>query len=479
MTLDPAGPPEQTPGAAVRTDPSRAAEPTGSWRELLGPEHLAASLVLAGGVAVYAMSAFVTAALLPSVIADIGGSAYFAWVTTSYMVASVLTSTLVARTAALLGPSRAYLLAFLLFAAGSVGAALAPSMAALLGGRVIQGMGGGLLAGLGYAVIRDALPTHLWTRATGLVSAMWGVSTLIGPVLGGAFAQLQIWRGAFWLLALVALALGLTSLRSLPGRGDRTRSVGPLPVPSLITIVLAATAFSIAAVAPAGGPMLLWLLAGALLLGGFVVVERAAPSSVLPRMTYRRGNPLKWLYILLGILSATAMVEIFLPRFGQELAGMTPLLAGIFGATVSIGWSFSQIFSVGAERERSRRILMILGPVLVTGGLLVFTATQHAAPAGWAIGLWVVGLVLAGTGVGLAFPHLSVAAMRSSDDPVEGAKAAAGVNTAELIATTIASALVGLLVAVGGSALMGAGIAALGAVGIGVVALALRGGPRR
>lgn len=61
---------------------------------------------------------------------------------------------------------------------------------------------------------------------------MWGVGTLIGPVLGGAFAQLQIRRGAFWLLGLVALALGPTSPRSLPGRGDRMRGVGPLPVPS-------------------------------------------------------------------------------------------------------------------------------------------------------------------------------------------------------------------------------------------------------
>jgi len=456
-----------------------ANETAGSWRELFGTRHLTASLVLAGGVAVYAMNTFVTAALLPSAIADIGGERYFAWVTTSFMVASVLTSMLVARTLAALGGARAYVLAFGVFAAGSLGAALAPTIELLLGARILQGLGGGLLAGLGYAVIRDALPERLWTRATGLVSAMWGLGTLLGPAIGGIFAQLQLWRGAFWLLTAATVVLAVMSLRGLPRRSEQNDGFGRLPVGSLAMLVLAATAFSIASIVPVGGPTAIALGAGLVLVIGFVLVERAASSPILPHITYRRGNPLKWVYLVLGILSAAAMAEIFLPKFGQELAGMSPLLAGIFGASVSIGWSFVQLFSASVDRVTVRRRLMFLGPVLVTVGLTLFAATQQDSPAAWAVWLWVAGLVLAGAGVGLAFPHLSVAAMHSTDDPVEGSKAAAGVGTSELIANAISSAFVGVLVVAGGpgaagSATMGAGLAVLGAVGVALVVLALR-----
>lgn len=464
-------------------DGSRNARSSGSWRELFSGEHLTASLVLAGGVALYAMNTFVTAALLPTTVTDIGGEQYFAWVTTSFMVASVLTSMLVARTLASRGAARAYLLAFLMFATGSLGAALSPTMEALLVARILQGLGGGLLAGLGYAVIRQALPEHLWTRATGLVSAMWGLGTLVGPAMGGLFAQLQFWRGAFWLLAVIALVLGAMSLRSLPRRSREPEDFGGVPVASLGMLALAAAAFSLAAVVPIGWSSTVVIVLGLALLIGFVRVDRAAASPVLPRITYQRGNPLKWVYTTLGILSAAAMAEIFLPKFGQELAGMTPLLAGLFGATVSIGWSSVQLFSASIDQERTGRLLMRLGPVLVTVGLAVFAVSQ-LSDASWIVWVWVAGLLVAGAGVGLAFPHLSVAAMRSSTDPIEGSKAAAGVGTAELIANAISSTFVGILVAWGGpgiagSTTMGVGLAGLGALGILAVVLALRQLPRR
>ncbi len=467
--------------------PTRASsahiENPGGWRELFGGERRTAALVLAGGVALYAMNTFVTAALLPTTVADIGGERYFAWVTTSFMVASVLTSMLVARTLASHGAARAYVIAFLLFAAGSLGAAVSPTMEALLGARILQGLGGGLLAGLGYAVIREALPEHLWTRATGLVSAMWGLGTLVGPAMGGLFAQLQFWRGAFWVLTLASGVLGVMALRGLPHHSAESEEYGGIPATSLGMLVLAATAFSVAAIVPIGWPAIAAISLGIAFLVAFVVVERRASSPVLPHITYQRGNPLKWVYVTLGILSAAAMAEIFLPKFGQELAGMSPLLAGIFGATVSIGWSTVQLFSASVDDERIGRLLMRLGPVLVAVGLALFTASQFS-DVSWIAWVWTAGLLLAGAGVGLAFPHLSVAAMRSSTDPVEASKAAAGVGTAELIANAISSTFVGILVAWGGaglagSATMGAGLSVLGVIGIVTVALAVRAQPRR
>ena len=187
---------------------------TGSWRELLGPRNLGASTVLAGGVALYATNEFLTISLLPSAVADIGGQRFYAWVTTVYLVASVVAATTVSAVLARMGPRWAYISGLGVFGLGSLLCAMAPTMELLLVGRVVQGAAGGLLAGLGYGVINSALPPSLWTKASALVSAMWGVGTLVGPAAGGLFAQFSSWRWAFGVLVGLAGALSRRTRRS-------------------------------------------------------------------------------------------------------------------------------------------------------------------------------------------------------------------------------------------------------------------------
>ena len=95
-------------------------------------------------------------------------------------------------------------------------------MEVLLAGRVVQGAAGGLLAGLGYAVINAALPQSLWTRASALVSAMWGVGTLVGPAAGGLFAQFGSWRWAFGALAILTVAMAVLVPIALPAQRAAT-----------------------------------------------------------------------------------------------------------------------------------------------------------------------------------------------------------------------------------------------------------------
>src|SRR3981081_202192 len=119
---------------------------TGSWRELLGPKNLGASTVLAGGVALYATNEFLTISLMPSAVADIGGQRFYAWVTTVYLVASVVAATTVHSLLMRLGRRWAYLLGLSVFGAGSLVCGAAPTMEILLLGRTVQGAAGGLLA---------------------------------------------------------------------------------------------------------------------------------------------------------------------------------------------------------------------------------------------------------------------------------------------------------------------------------------------
>src|SRR5690349_22070803 len=224
----------------------------GSWRELLGRRYGAVSAVLAGGVLVEASNVYLTTSLLPTIVADIGGAEYYAWTMTSFLVASVITAMLVSRFLTTRGAVTSYVLAFLLFTAGTVVCAVSPDMAVLLVGRAVQGLGGGLLAGLGYALLQRALPERLWARGAALVSAMWGVGNIAGPAVGGLFGQFGAWRLAFAVLAAIALALVALAVRAIP----RTRtgpSSTPVPFGSLVLLTAAVASMSLASVVPALG----------------------------------------------------------------------------------------------------------------------------------------------------------------------------------------------------------------------------------
>ncbi len=451
---------------------------TGGWSELFSGRYLASVLVLAGGVALYAMNLYFTAALMPSIVADIGGARYYAWVATGFLMAAVIAAMLVSRVLGRWGAATAYLTGFLVFSLGAAINALSPTMELLVVGRVVQGLGGGLLAGLGFAVIRSTLPQHLWARGAGLVSAMWGVGTLIGPALGGLFAELGAWRWAYGLLLAVALLLAALTRRTLP-RAAESADRSPVPVAALVTLTLAASAFSLSSTVPEGISTTIALVAGVLLIAAFLSIDARGAVSVLPRSTYARGNSLKWVYLTVAALCAGVMTENFVPLFGQRLGGLSPLVAGLLGAALSVGWVVAQLFSVGLTAPAARRAIRI-APLLLTGGLLAYGLLQADAAPGGVVIAWAVVLFVAGTGIGLAFPHLSVAAMSSTDDPAEGAQAAAALNTTQLITYAVTSAIAGTLIRLGDASvvdsarLMALGIAVLTAFGVATAVLATR-----
>jgi MFS family permease len=426
---------------SVRTQES------GSWRELLGGRHAAVSAVLAGGVLVEASNVYLTTSLLPTIVADIGGAEYYAWTMTSFLVASVITSMLVSRLLTTRGAVTSYVLAFLLFTAGTVVCAISPGMTTLLVGRAVQGLGGGLLAGLGYALIQRALPERLWARGAALVSAMWGVGNVLGPAVGGLFGQLGAWRLAFVALAAVALALVLLAVRAIP-RTETGPSATPVPFGSLVLLTASVAAVSVASIV-SGVATVLAIAVGVVLVAWFVRHERSAGASVLPKVAFERGSPLRWVYVTVVALAFGIGTEAFIPLFGQEIGALPPLAAGFLGAALSLGWSVAQMFSANATTARSVRTLVIAGPAALAAGLVGYGALQHTMPAGVVVAAWFAVLFVAGSGIGMAFPHLTVAALGATDDEEEGAKAAAGINTVLIIASAFSAAAAGVLVNLG------------------------------
>lgn len=468
--LTSAGPADPLPAPGAHLD---------TWSDLLSGRHLVIVAILASGVLLYAMNLYFTAALMPSIVADIGGQAYYAWVTTSFVVSAIVVSLFVSRMLDWKGPGPAYVMAFLVFALGAAGNAASPTMDLLIVGRVVQGLGGGLLAGLGYAVIRAALPERHWARGTGAVSAMWGLGTLFGPALGGIFAELGLWRWAYGALAIVALLFALLAQRAFAGMGGSPHRT-PVPVASLVPLVLATVAISLSAIVPIGWPTLATVGAGLLLLVLFVLVERRARNTILPRITYRRGNALKWVYLTVAALSAGVMVETFIPLFSQQLAGVSPLVGGLLGAVLSLAWVIAQLLVVSVTSPAGQRRAVRAGPLLLTAGLIAYGLLQVDGAGTGLVVAWVAVLALAGAGIGLAWPLLGVAAMRSTHDPAEGGKAAAAITTTQLIAFSVTSALAGTLMAAGGDVAVDAaryvvlGVALLTLLGILTAGIATR-----
>ena len=418
----------------------------GSWRELLGREYLGAATVLAGGVAIYATNEFITMSLLPTAVTGIGGERLYAWVTTVYLVASVIAAAAVGPALVRFGPRRAYMGALLSFALGSIVCASAPTMPVLLAGRVVQGLAGGLLAGLGYAVISAALPERLWTRASALVSAMWGVGTLVGPASGGVLAQFGWWRAGFVVLAVAATAMALLVPLALPrgGGGDAARLA--IPLRSLLLLGAAALVVSVAALADtAVTTAALLVLAGAIVVA-FVVVDRRVSVAVLPRSTFGPG-PLKWIYLTLGVLMAATMADMYVPLFGQRLGGLVPAAAGVLGAALSVGWTVGEIASASVSGARAIRAIVVIAPVVMAAGLAVAALVTRSPMTPAVMGIWALGLVMAGSGIGMAWPHLSAWAMGSIvDDPAEQAVAAAAINTVQLMCGAFGAGLAGVVV---------------------------------
>jgi MFS family permease len=419
---------------------------TGSWRELLGPKNLGASTVLAGGVALYATNEFLTISLMPSAVADIGGQRFYAWVTAVYLVGSVMAATTVHSLLMRLGPRWAYLLGLSVFGAGSLACATAPTIETLLVGRTIQGVAGGLLAGLGYAVINTALPSSLWTKASALVSAMWGVGTLVGPAAGGLFAQFGSWRWAFGVLVVLTGAMAVLVPIAMPKRKDADSDDArtPIPVWSLLLLGSAALAVGVAGIphdvrATAG-----LLAVGAALVVVFVFVDHRLPAAVLPPSAFGSG-PLKWIYLTLGVLMAATMVDMYVPLFGQRLAHFTPVAAGFLGAGLAIGWTVGEIGSASLRSNRVITLTVAVAPLVMATGLAVGALTLTDGASIGLVAVWAVGLLITGAGVGIAWPHLSAWAMGCVDDPAEGPAAAAAINTVQLICGAFGAGLAGVV----------------------------------
>jgi MFS family permease len=192
---------------------------------------------------------------------------------------------------------------------------------------------------------------------------------------------------------------------------------------------------------------------------------------------------LKWIYLALAVLMISAMVDMYVPLFGQRLAHLVPVVAGFLGAALAIGWAVSEIVSASLTGRATVNRVVVAAPLVISVGLSLAAVTQIENASTGLVVTWAVALTLTGVGLGAGWPHLSAWAMQCVDER-EGAAAGAAINTIEMIAGAFGAGLAGVVVnSAGGSVVTAARALFAVFAGIGVLGAlasrrAVRGLPR-
>ena len=419
-----------------------------SWRALFAEGGIAITIFV-GGVGLQAMEVFIGSSMLPTVVAEIGGLELFAWNTTLFIIASILATLFAGARPASIGPRGAYLIAAAAFGLGSLVCGLAPSMLVLLAGRIVQGFGAGLLIAMTLTMLRIVFPQHLWPRAMALNSVVWGIATLLGPAVGGIFAELGIWRWAFLSIVPLSALLAHGAMRILPARSARNET--PVPVLQIVLVTAIVLAVSLASIVD--GALLAGAVLGLALLATIALgwVERRARAQLLPAGTFRLASPFAALFATILLLGVSITSDIFAPLFLQRLHGLSPLWAGYVAALVAAGWSAAAIVSAGWHGVEIQRAI-VAAPVVLTLSTLVMIASL-AVPDPSLLLLAVSGasLFALGTGIGMAFQHLTTAVLGTASAG-DNDRVSASLGMVQLFASGVGAAIGGVVVNAAGLA---------------------------
>jgi MFS family permease len=391
------------------------------------------------GIFAPAVNTFITATVLPSVVAEIGGLALYAWATTGYAVASIVASAGSSVVMRRLGTRMAFVVASATLAAGTMACAVAPTMEVVVAGRAIQGLGGGMMFGVVHGSVRELFPEAMWQGRLAMVAGIWGVAAIGGPFIGGVLAQLGLWRLAFLGMVPVILVPSVMAWWLLPRRSPRG---GPAPrVPSGRLLLICAAVLCLGFVANVASIALrVVLLAGvvAAIALTFRLDARAAVRLFPSDMSL--GHPMgKAAAMIFLIAAAGSPTGIFMPLLLKVAHGVPPVVAGYCYVGQSLAWSVIALFAARIRPERLRAAL-VGGPLVMSFGLALVAVTIGPGPV---LGV-ATGLVVVGVGIGICWAHITKIVLASAREG-EGEVSAALTPSTQLFAIAFGGAVSGIV----------------------------------
>ncbi|MDT9692245.1 MFS transporter [Streptomyces sp. P9(2023)] len=359
------------------------------------------------GMLLAALDQTIVSTALPTIVSELGGMEHLSWVVTAYMLASTAATPLWGKLGDQYGRKKLFQAAIVIFLVGSALCGIAQNMPQLIGFRALQGLGGGGLMVLSMAIVGDLVSPRERGKYQGLFGAVFGATSVLGPLLGGLFTEHLSWRWVFYInlpIGVVALFVIAAVLHIPVSRTKHT-------IDYLGTFLIASVATCLVLVASLGGTTWAWgspqiiglAVLGAVLLVWFVYVEGRAAEPVLPLKLFRIRT-----FTLVSVISFVVGFAMFgamtyLPTFLQVVQGVSPTMSGVHMLPMVLGLLITSTASGQIVSRTGRwKVFPIAGTGLTALGLLLLNELTETSST-WEMSAY---FFVFGAGLGLVMQVL-------------------------------------------------------------------------
>ena len=363
-----------------------------------------AALMLTVGLA--AIDSTIVATAVPQIVADLGGFSLFPWIFSIYLLTQAVTVPIYGRLSDVFGRKPVLLVGVAGFLAGSILCAVAWSMVALIVFRGVQGLAAGAILPTTTTIVGDLYEPAERGRIQGYISSVWGVSAIVGPALGGFFAQYWTWRGIFWLNLPIGVGAAWLIRRHLHERIERRTHRIDYAGAAALTL---ACSLLILALLEGGvswawsSPVSVALFAlSAALLAAFVQIERTVAEPILPLWIFQHRTLLAANLAGLAIGAILIGQSSYVPTYAQRVVGVGAVVAGFAMAAMTIGWPIAATLAPRVYMRIDYRRTALLGGVISLAGCLLLALFVVGGA-----GIWRVAVASFVLGVGLGFASVS------------------------------------------------------------------------